>query len=171
MGTDAMTAGESSDCGKPISISNRYCVASHNAYYAREINMLAGFSIFSNSDLPRAANDEMHAVLSRFLARSKSDDPAAGVVRTWWQRDPVDAALDARLLWQRLRRDGANVSMAPPVRHAVIRLQQDWTRRFPAAVYLLAAERLSQVMDAWADAELASVIAGGAPTPSSTTTP
>jgi hypothetical protein len=101
--------------------------------------MLAGFSIFSNSDLPRAANDEMHAVLSRFLARSKSDDPAAGVVRTWW--------------------------------HAVIRLQQDWTRRFPAAVYLLAAERLSQVMDAWADAELASVIAGGAPTPSSTTTP
>ena len=133
--------------------------------------MLAGFSIFSNSDLPRAANDEMHAVLSRFLARSKSDDPAAGAVRTWWQRDPVDAALDARLLWQRLRRDGANVSMAPPVRHAVIRLQQDWTRRFPAAVYLLAAERLSQVMDAWADAELASVIAGGAPTPSSTTTP
>jgi hypothetical protein len=166
-----MPAGESSDCGKLISISNRYCSPSHNAYYAREINMLAGFSIFSNSDLPRAANDEMHAVLSRFLARSKSDDPAAGVVRTWWQRDPVDAALDARLLWQRLRRDGANVSMAPPVRHAVIRLQQDWTRRFPAAVYLLAAERLSQVMDAWADAELASVIAGGAPTPSSTTTP
>ena len=62
LGTDAMTAGESSDCGKPISISNRYCVASHNAYYAREINMLAGFSIFSNSDLPRAANDEMQSL-------------------------------------------------------------------------------------------------------------
>ena len=36
LGTDAMTAGESSDCGKPISISNRYCVASHNAYCAKD---------------------------------------------------------------------------------------------------------------------------------------
>lgn len=53
----------------------------------------------------------------------------------------------------------------------VIRLQQDWTRRFPAAVYLLAAERLSQVMDAWVDAELASVITGGASNSSSTTNP
>ena len=133
--------------------------------------MLADFPDFIKSDLPQAANDEMHPVLSRFLARSKADDLAAGVVRTWWQRHPVDAALDARLLWQRLRRDGASISMAPPLRYAVVRLQQDWTSRFPAAVYLLAAERLSQVMDAWADAELASVIAGGAPAPSSTTTP
>jgi len=131
--------------------------------------MLADSPRELNSEPPVAANDEMHAVLSRFLARSKSDDLAAGVVRTWWQRDPVDAALDARLLWQRLRRDGANVSMAPPVRHAVIRLQQDWTRRFPAAVYLLAAERLSKVMDAWADAELTRVIASGSPDSSSTT--
>lgn len=101
----------------------------------------------------------LHPVLEAYLAdRADQDDPVFQVVRSWGRRDPVDASLDARLLWQRLRRDGASVSLQAPVRFAVVRVHQDWTTRLAPADYLHAAERLADLMNRWADAVLNELI-------------
>lgn len=99
----------------------------------------------------------LHPILADHLKRTKDSAPERPVVRSWSRRDPVDAALDARLLLQRLKRDGPNVQLDRD-RFEVVRTHKDWTSRYSPAVYLLAAERLTIVMDRWADAVLAEII-------------
>lgn len=105
----------------------------------------------------------MHPILADHLKRTKASAPEQPVVRSWSRRDPVDAALDARLLLQRLKRDGPNVQLDRD-RFEVVRTHKDWTSRYSPAVYLLAAERLTIVMDRWADAVLAEIMQSNAAT-------
>lgn len=106
---------------------------------------------------------EPHPILSAYLKRAKENAPERAVIRSWSRRDPVDAALDARLLLQRLKRDGPMVQLDGD-RFEVIRTHRDWTSRYSPAVYLLAAERLATLMDQWADAVLAAIIQPNPPT-------
>lgn len=98
-----------------------------------------------------------HPVLADHLKNAKDNAPERAVIRSWSRRDPVDAALDARLLLQRLKRDGPKVQLDRD-RFEVVRTHKDWTTRYSPAVYLLAGERLTAVMDRWADAVLAEII-------------
>ena len=99
----------------------------------------------------------LHPVLKAHLDGAKDNAPERTVIRSWSRRDPVDAALDARLLLQRLKRDGPMVQLDGD-RFEVVRTHKDWTSRYSPAVYLLAGERLAAVMDRWADAVLADII-------------
>lgn len=111
------------------------------------------------TDEQRNDASPLHPLLAEFISASADDhDPVVQVVRSWGRRDPVDAALDARLLWQRLRRDGDAVTIEAPVRFLVIRVHQDWTSRLEPAAYLHAAERLAELMTRWADAVLLDLI-------------
>ena len=105
-----------------------------------------------------AANDQLSPVLLGHIESAPAGALEVPVLQTWGRRDPVDAALDARLLLQRLKRgeryphhDGAH-------RPFVDQVQLIWAGSWPPDVYLAAAERLEQVMTAWADADLAAVI-------------
>jgi hypothetical protein len=108
---------------------------------------------------PEPANDELPGVLQARLASS----PAAGIERdvivAWSRRDPVDAAMDASVLLQRLKLDGPRVTASHDLRSHVTAVHRAWTAAHAPGVYLPAAERLLEHMNAWADAVIDEAIA------------
>lgn len=111
------------------------------------------------SYVPKPANDRLHPVLDRALCSIALDAPERPIIERWARRDPVDAAMDADLVWRRLVHDGATSPFDPSARAEVAAVQKEWTARYPAAVYLPAAERLLSVMNAWADSIITDAIA------------
>lgn len=108
-------------------------------------------------ELPKPVR--LHPVLDGYLASAPKDDPVSPVVRLWGQRDPVDAALDAGLLVQRLRNDPPGHELREPIRFSVSQVQREWTRRYDPPTYLSAADRLREILQTWADAVLTDLIA------------
>lgn len=111
------------------------------------------------SHLPKPANDRLHYILDRALRAIPATAPERSVIERWASRDPVDAAMDADLLWRRLAHHGSAAPFDPSARAEVACIQRDWSERFSAAVYLPAAERLLSVMNAWADSIITDAIA------------
>lgn len=110
-----------------------------------------------NTPLP--ANDTLPPVLAARLAALPPTAIERDVVLAWSTRDPVDAAMDAGVLLQRLRFDGPVIKASACLRRGVTDVHRSWTATYPPGVYLAAAERLVDHMNEWADSVIADAIA------------
>lgn len=100
----------------------------------------------------------IHPILKHAIQDPLTPPEVRAVLVELQTLDPVDAALEARLLLRALREDELDEDSRVAKRQALRWAFHDWRTTLPPPGRLMSAERLAQVCDEWADAELAEII-------------
>lgn len=100
----------------------------------------------------------IHPVLKYAIQDPTTPPEVRAVIVDLQTLDPVDAALEARLFVKALRTDDLAEESLVAQRQALRRAFHDWKQTLPPLQRMMSAEKLAEVCNEWADADLAEVL-------------
>lgn len=100
----------------------------------------------------------IHPVLKYAIQDPTTPPEVRAVIVDLQALDPVDAALETRLFVKALRTDDLAEESLVAQRQALRRAFHDWKQTLPPLQRMMSAEKLAEVCNEWADADLAEVL-------------
>lgn len=100
----------------------------------------------------------IHPVLKNAIQDPTTPPEVRSIIVDLQGLDPVDAALEARLFVKALRTDDLAEESLVAQRQALRRAFHDWKQTLPPMQRMMSAEKLAEVCNEWADADLAEVL-------------